>query len=147
MQLALRLNGDPTGLIPQVERELAALDANLPLLGAGPYAKDVSAATAERRYPMLLLALLAGLALLLSAVGLYGVLAYFVGERTREIGVRRALGATNGSLIRLVLGRGVRLVGVGLLLGGIGAIWATRLLRNLLYQIGAGDPVAIGSAV
>ena len=103
--------------------------------------------TASRRYPMLLLAVLAGLALVLAAVGLYGVLAYFVGERTREIGVRRALGAPKGSVVKLVLGQGARLVGIGLVIGGLSAIWGTRFLRGLLYEIGTGDPGAIAGAV
>jgi ABC-type antimicrobial peptide transport system permease subunit len=96
---------------------------------------------------MLLLAVLAGLALVLAAVGLYGVLAYFVGERTREIGVRRALGAPRGSVVKLVLGQGARLVGIGLVIGGVSAIWGTRFLRGLLYEIGTGDPGAIAGAV
>jgi putative ABC transport system permease protein len=80
-------------------------------------------------------------------VGLYGVLAYFVGERTREIGVRRALGAPKGSVVKLVLGQGARLVGIGLVIGGLSAIWGTRFLRGLLYEIGTGDPGAIAGAV
>jgi putative ABC transport system permease protein len=96
---------------------------------------------------MLLLAILAGLGLVLSAVGLYGVLAYFVGERTREIGVRRALGATNGSIVRLVVERGGRLIGLGLLLGGLAAFATTRFLEGLLYQISTGDPIALAGSI
>ena len=94
-----------------------------------------------------LLAILAGLALTLASVGLYGVLSYFVGERTREIGVRRALGASNGSVVSLVLGRGARLVAFGLVLGGLGVLGAMRLMEGLLYEVGTTDPLALGGAV
>jgi ABC-type antimicrobial peptide transport system permease subunit len=96
---------------------------------------------------MLLLAILAGLALTLASVGLYGVLSYFVGERTREIGVRRALGASHGSVVSLVLGRGARLVVLGIVLGGVGVMGAMRLMEGLLYEVGTTDPLAIGGAV
>jgi ABC-type antimicrobial peptide transport system permease subunit len=107
----------------------------------------VSETTADRRYPMLLLAILAGLALTLASVGLYGVLSYFVGERTREIGVRRALGASHGSVVSLVLGRGARLVVLGIVLGGVGVMGAMRLMEGLLFEVGTTDPLAIGGAV
>ena len=147
VHLAVRYGGDPTGLIPQIERELAALDPNIPLLQPGRYSDVVSASLGDRRYPMLLLAVLAGLGLVLSAVGLYGVLAYFVGERTREIGVRRALGATNVSIVRLVVGRGGQLIFLGLVIGGLAALGTTRFLQGLLYQISTGDPLALAGSI
>jgi putative ABC transport system permease protein len=141
------VEGDAAGVFPLLERELAALDPALPLLTPRLMSDWVGETTADRRYPMLLLAVLAGLALSLASVGLYGVLSYFVGERTREIGVRRALGASNGSVVTLVLSRGVRLVGLGIVLGGIGIIGAMRVLEGLLYEVGTTDPLAIGGAV
>jgi putative ABC transport system permease protein len=145
--IALRVKGDPMSYAPLLARELAAMDPNAPLVEPRPMTDWTADVTASRRYPMILLALLAGLALVLAAVGLYGVLAYFVGERTREIGVRRALGAPKGTVVGLVLGQGARLVGAGLVIGGIAAIWGTRFLRGLLYEIGTGDPGAIAGAV
>lgn len=145
--IALRVSGNPMTFAPLLARELAAMDPNTPLVEPRPLSDWTADTTAARRYPMLLLALLAGLALVLAAVGLYGVLAYFVGERTREIGVRRALGAPSGSVVSLVLGQGARLIGLGLVIGGLGAIWGTRFLRGLLYEIGTGDPAAIAGAV
>jgi predicted permease len=145
--IALRVKGSPMSYAPQLARELAVMDPNAPLVEPRPMTDWTAEVTASRRYPMLLLAILAGLALVLAAVGLYGVLAYFVGERTREIGVRRALGAPQGSVVKLVLGQGARLVGIGLALGGIAAIWGTRFLRGLLFEIGTGDPGAIAGAV
>ena len=147
VHLVVRYGGDPSAIIPQIERELTALDPNLPLLQPGRYSDVVSASLGDRRYPMLLLAILAGLGLVLSAVGLYGVLAYFVGERTREIGVRRALGATNVSIVRLVVGRGGRLIGIGLVIGGLAALGTTRFLRGLLYEISTGDPLALTGSI
>lgn len=145
--IALRVKGNPGTFTPLLARELAAMDANTPLVEPRPLTDWTAQSTAGRRYPMLLLALLAAVALVLAAVGLYGVLAYFVGERTREIGVRRALGAPKASVVGLVMGQGARLIGVGLVLGGIGAVWGTRFLRGLLYEIGTGDPGAIAGAV
>jgi len=145
--IALRVKGDPLAYVPLLARELAAMDPNAPLIEPRPMTDWTADVTESRRYPMILLALLAGLALVLAAVGLYGVLAYFVGERTREIGVRRALGAPKGSVIKLVLGQGARLVGIGLAVGGLAAIWGMRFLRGMLYEIGTGDPGAIAGAV
>jgi putative ABC transport system permease protein len=145
--IALRVRGNPMSYAPLLARELAAMDPNAPLVEPRPMTDWTAEVTASRRYPMMLLAVLAGLALVLAAVGLYGVLAYFVGERTREIGVRRALGAPRGSVVKLVLGQGARLVGIGLVIGGVSAIWGTRFLRGLLYEIGTGDPGAIAGAV
>jgi len=145
--IALRVKGNPMSYAPLLARELNAMDPDAPLVEPRPMTDWTADTTASRRYPMLLLAILAGLALVLAAVGLYGVLAYFVGERTREIGVRRALGASKGSVVQMVMTHGARLVGIGLLIGGISAIWGTRFLRGLLYEIGTGDPGAIVGAV
>ncbi|HKP30208.1 MAG TPA: ABC transporter permease, partial [Gemmatimonadales bacterium] len=119
--IALRVRGNPMSYAPLLARELNAMDPNAPLVEPRPMTDWTADSTASRRYPMLLLAILAGLALVLAAVGLYGVLAYFVGERTREIGVRRALGASKGSVVQMVMSHGARLVGIGLLIGGISA--------------------------
>jgi predicted permease len=145
--IALRVKGNPMSYAPLLARELNAMDPNAPLVEPRPMTDWTADSTASRRYPMLLLAILAGLALVLAAVGLYGVLAYFVGERTREIGVRRALGASKGSVVQMVMSHGARLVGIGLLIGGISAVWGTRFLRGLLYEIGTGDPGAIVGAI
>jgi predicted permease len=147
MHLAVKVKGDPALVFPLLERELAALDPGLPLLTPRLMTDWVKETTANRRYPMLLLGILAGLALTLASVGLYGVLSYFVGERTREIGVRRALGASHGSVVSLVLGRGARLVGLGIVLGGLGIAGGMRLMKGLLYEVGTSDPLAIGGSV
>src|SRR5687768_11020658 len=99
----------------------------------------VAASTDDRRYPMLLLSLLAGLAVALSVVGLYGVLAYSVGQRSREIGLRRALGATGGTIVRMVTGEGFRFVAIGLGLGLAATLLTTRFLGRLLYGLSPTD--------
>jgi len=100
---------------------------------------------AQRRLTMLLLGMFAAVALLLAAVGIYGVMAYIVAQRTREIGVRMALGARRGDVLRLVLGRALVLSGIGVAIGGAGALALTRYMTALLYQTEPGDPVIIGA--
>jgi putative ABC transport system permease protein len=99
--------------------------------------------TADRRYPMLLLSVFAGLAVVLAAIGLYGVLSYTVSRRTREIGVRIALGAQGADVLRLVVGGGMRLTLVGIFIGLAGAVIAARALGHLLYDVTATDPVTL----
>ena len=144
MTLVVRAQGDVNALIPAMRAEIAGLDRALPILSAQTLESRISATTADRRHPMMLLALLAGLALVLSAIGLYGVLAYLVGQRAREIGVRRALGATTGSIARLVLGEGARFVGTGIVVGLAAALATTRFLGGLLYGLSPNDPVTLG---
>jgi ABC-type antimicrobial peptide transport system permease subunit len=100
----------------------------------------VAASTEDRRYPMLLLSLLAGLAVVLSVVGLYGVLAYIVGQRSREIGLRRALGASGATIVRLVLGEGFRFVAIGIAIGLGATLLSTKFLGRLLYDLSPNDP-------
>jgi ABC-type antimicrobial peptide transport system permease subunit len=94
------------------------------------------------RFTMLLLGVFTGLAVLLAAVGLYGTMAYAVAQRTREIGIRIALGATRSRIASGVLANGVGLAVVGLVVGLFGAVWATKLIQKMLYGVGPNDPVA-----
>jgi putative ABC transport system permease protein len=100
----------------------------------------ISRSTASRRFSLALLGSFAALALLLAAIGVYGVLAFSVARRTHEIGVRIALGARRGHVIRVVLGQGIRVIGRGIALGVVGALGLTHFLRNLLYEIRLTDP-------
>ena len=145
MTLVVRSSRDPEALTPAIRAEITALDRSLPVLGVETLESRIRATTANRRYPMLLLSLLASLALMLSAVGLYGVLAYLVGQRAREIGIRKALGASSGAVARLVLGEGFRFVCLGVAAGLLAALLTTRYLGALLYGLEPNDPVTLGS--
>jgi ABC-type antimicrobial peptide transport system permease subunit len=105
--------------------------------------KNIAGSLGPRRLTMTLLGSFAALALVLASVGLYGVMALSVTQRTRELGIRMALGAKRGDVLRLVVGQGVALVGIGLGLGLVGALAAGRLLATVLYQVGALDSAAL----
>jgi putative ABC transport system permease protein len=145
MTLVVRTTREPETLGPAIRAEITALDRSLPVLEVETLESRIRGTTAGRRYPMLLLSLLASLALVLSAVGLYGVLAYLVGQRAREIGIRKALGASRGAIARLVLGEGFRFVILGVAVGLVAALLTTRYLGALLYALAPNDPVALGS--
>jgi ABC-type antimicrobial peptide transport system permease subunit len=108
----------------------------------GPLAEAVSDSVAQRRFSMLLLALFAGVALFLAGVGLYGVVAYTVAQRTREIGVRMAIGARRGDVLRLVVGGGLRLAVIGVVVGTGAALALARFVESLLYEVTPFDPLS-----
>jgi len=105
----------------------------------------LAAATQEQRFTMRLMAAFAGLALLLAAVGIYGVISYAVSRRTHEIGVRMALGATPRNVVRLIIGQGMRVVMAGVAAGLIGALLVTRLMTNVVYGVRVTDPLTYGA--
>jgi len=125
----------------QVRPELAALDSDQALEAPRTLEEDVSASTAGRRFPMQLLALFAGLALLLSAIGIYGVMSYAVEQRTHEIGVRMAVGARAADVLKLVVGQGLKLALYGVAIGLVAALGLSRVLGSLLYNVSASDPL------
>jgi putative ABC transport system permease protein len=139
-RLVVRSGLDTATLVAAIRREALALDRNVPLTRVLTMAQRSAEVTSRTRFIALLLGLFAGLALLLSAIGIYGVMAYRVATRTREIGIRMAIGARPGDVFRLVIKEGTVLVVVGLLVGLGAAVAATRLLASELYNVGAGDP-------
>ncbi len=140
-----RTEADAAAVLPSVREAVAALDPELPVQGLGTVEQHLSSAVAEPRFNAAILASLAWLALVLACVGIYAVVAYAVGRRTREIGVRIAVGADRRDVMRLVLGDGMRLAGMGLAIGLAGALAVTRLLSGLLYDVSAADPLTFAA--
>jgi putative ABC transport system permease protein len=139
MTLVLRTDGDPTAIAPAVQREIRALDPNQPVSDVRTMDQVLSEAVSRSRFNTLLLAVFAGLATLLSAVGIFGVMNYSVALRTREIGLRLAIGAQPRQVLLLVLKQGLTLTVVGVGLGLLAAFALTRLLTGLLFGVEAVD--------
>jgi len=140
MTLHIRTNGEPGALINGVRAEVKALDANLPLTNVKTMQEHLRTPLAPAKLFAWLSSAFGVLALLLAATGLYGVMAYLVSGRTREFGIRVALGARGTDVLRLVLAEGLALVGVGILLGLLASLALTRVLQSVLYGVSATDP-------
>jgi len=138
---------DPPALVPGVRQALREMDPAVPLYDVATLDALLARSTASRRFVMWLLAGFAGVSLLLAAIGLYGVIAYTVASRTREVGVRIALGATKAHVFRLVLGSGVGTVTIGLLGGLAASALLTRFLEGQLFGVRPLDPAALAGAV
>ncbi|HEX9894072.1 MAG TPA: ABC transporter permease [Gemmatimonadales bacterium] len=142
----VRVAGDPAPVLAGIRAALRALDREIPLGNLRPLTEVVAGSLRQPRFLSALLTLFGGLALVLAAVGIYGVIAFLVAERRREIGVRLALGAGSARVVRQTLWRGLRPVLAGLGLGLVAAVLAGRLAANLFYQVKAADPLALGAA-
>jgi ABC-type antimicrobial peptide transport system permease subunit len=123
-----------------VRREVRALNRDLPVFDIQTMVTRISGATSKSRFTAILLAVFAGIALCLAAIGIYGVMSYLVTQRTREIGIRMALGARRKDVLSLVVWRGAILAAFGIGIGTAGALAATRALTTLLYEVQPGDP-------
>ncbi len=137
--LVLRTKGDPALLAPAVRRVIASIDPDQPVSELRTMDEIVDLNVADRQQQMTLLGAFAALALVLASIGLYGVLSYAVTQRSREIGLRMALGASAASVIRMIVARGLALTGMGLAIGLVAAWLATRAMKNLLYGVAATD--------
>ena len=137
LNIVLRTHGDPMALLPVLKRELRAIDGNVAISRPRPMNDVVAESLARRRFSMTLIGIFAGSALALAIVGLYGVIALSVSQRRRELGVRLALGAQAGDVMRLVLGEGLRITAIGVVVGLGGAFALSRLVTSLLYDISA----------
>ncbi len=147
MTLVLRTTGDPAGMAPTVRRVVHEIDPNQPISDVRTMDQVMAATVGRARFNTLLLGLFAGLATLLAAVGIFGVMSYSVTLRTREIGLRMALGARQGEVLRLILKQGFLLTLIGIGLGLAGALALTRLLSGLLYGVGSTDPATFAAIV
>ncbi|MEX2260651.1 MAG: ABC transporter permease [Bryobacteraceae bacterium] len=143
MTLVVRTAQEPAALAPAVRAEIRKMDPNLPIPAIRTMREIVSSSVAQRRFQMMLTSLFAFVALLLGAVGVYGVVSYSVACRTRDIGLRIALGAASSDVVRWVLSHGMRPVLIGILAGLCGTIAAAKALRSLLFGIAPGDPVSL----
>jgi putative ABC transport system permease protein len=142
MWVVMRTNGNPATLAAPARRVIRDLDPALPIYSLSPLSTIASESIASQRFSMLLLALFAGTALFLSAVGLYGEDAYSVTQRTREIGLRVAIGAGPGDVLRLVVGGGLKLAVVGVVIGLAGALALSSLVKSLLFDVVPSDPAS-----
>ena len=144
MSLVLRATNDPRSLAGAVQREVHALDKDIPVYRIKTLDQYLGVAVAKPKFNALLLALFAGLALLLTAIGLYGVMAYSVIQLTQEIGIRIALGAQTGDVLQMVLRQGLKLTALGLALGLAAAYALTRYMQTLLFGVKPADPLTFG---
>jgi putative ABC transport system permease protein len=144
MTLVIATAGPPADLAPAVRRMVSEVLPGISVVSAAPLATYLAAPLSQPRLDALLLALFAGAAVSLAAVGLFGVMAAAVRQRTREIGVRIALGATPARVSGLVMGRALTIVAVGAVTGLLAALASTRALRSLLYSVSPTDPLTLG---
>src|SRR5262249_47798109 len=141
MTMVLRASGDPLSYVTSVRKEVQALDQNLAITNVQTMELLVSNSIAVPRFVLLLFGSFACVALLLAGLGIYGVMAYSVAQRTQEIGIRIALGAQARDVLRLVIGQGMKLALLGIGIGLASALALTRLMKTLLFGVSATDPL------
>jgi predicted permease len=136
-----RTASSPLGVVSAIREAAAKADASSVVYGARPLQEIVANSIAKQRLAMILLSVFSALALVLSAIGIYGVISYLTGQRTHEIGIRVALGASGADVLRMVLGEGMKLTLIGVVIGIAAALGLTRLIAQLIYGVGASDPI------
>jgi predicted permease len=145
LTFVIRSSGDPSLLAAEARQAIWAVASDVPVFEVAPLSDLVAKSVGPRRFMMVLLELFGGVALLMTAIGVYGVIAYSVAERTREIGIRAALGASSRDIVRLVVGGGMTIVGGGLAAGVTVAVAVTRYLEGSLFNVSATDPSTFGA--
>jgi putative ABC transport system permease protein len=144
--VVVRTKIDPLSVEPPVRAAIASLDKDIAVYGVKSFEDLFSASSARERFNAFLFSLFAGLALVLAAIGIYGVVAYSVSQTTHEIGIRLALGARPADVLRLSLWGGLKYVAVGLAIGLVGALTLTRLISTMLYGVKPYDPVCLAAS-
>ena len=147
MYILARTDGDPAALTSPLRAIVRGIDAELPLYDVRQMDQRLAGTLATARFNTLLLSLLGGVGLLLAATGIYGVIAYFVTQRTQEIGVRIALGASTADVVRLILGQALRPVAIGAAIGVAAALAASRAIASQLFGVSRADPLTIAAVV
>ena len=149
LRLSLRsAGGDPMALVPAVRQRLARIDSVQPITEVQTLEQILAQSRAQSKFTVALFGIFSGVALVLAIVGIYGVISYAVAQRMHEMGIRMALGADKNDIFRLVIGRGLRLAGIGVLIGLVAPFTLTRLMSSLLYKVSPADPLTIiGSAI
>jgi putative ABC transport system permease protein len=140
MSLVVRSRSEAAPLTAAIRREVQAVDPSQPVYSIRPMAEVISLSSSPRRFNTLLLGILAGVSLILAIIGIYGVMNYSVTQRTREIGIRMALGATSSDVMRMVVGQGMKLALIGVAIGVAGAFAVTRLIESMLFKVTTTDP-------
>jgi hypothetical protein len=143
----VRTEGEPMTLVPPLRAAIGRLDPDVPLFDIRDMDQRLAGTLATARFNTLLLSVLGGIGLVLAAGGIYGVIAYFVTQRTQEIGVRIALGATPASVVRMILGQAMRPVALGTLVGVGGALAASRVLSGQLFGVTRTDPLTMAAVI
>jgi predicted permease len=137
----LRTQASPDALVPAIRRAIGQMNSQQVMFGTETMDNIISDSLADRRFSMILLGIFAALALLLSAVGIYGVISYLVGQRTHEIGIRMALGAQTRDVLKLILGQGAKMALLGVAIGIAAALGLTRLMATMIFGVSAHDPL------
>jgi putative ABC transport system permease protein len=140
MNLAIRTSSDPSSSAPAIRALLAGIDPTQPLFDVKPLDAALADSIAPRRFNVILLGTFAASALLLALVGIYGVIAYSVAQRTHEIGVRMALGAQRRQVVRMIVWQGMAIAIAGIAMGVVAALALTRVMASLLYEVAPTDP-------
>ena len=143
--LVMRTSGDALQLAPALRRELAALDPAQPISDVKSMEQRVESSISQSKLNSVMIGLFAFVALALASIGIYGVISYAVAQRTREIGIRMALGASRSDVLRLIVRQGMAPAALGVLIGIVASLGATRLLEKLLYGVSATDPLVFVS--
>ena len=147
MFLTVRSDGDPMMVVPGIRERIRQIDPNQPLGGIQTMATRISTSVSQQRTQVTVLAIFAAMAVFLAAIGIYGVMSYWVNERRKEIGIRIALGAERQEVMRLVLRQAGAVLGIGLAAGAAGALVATRVLQSLLFEVSATDPAIFATFI